>query len=206
MLSRIKLILGPFFQATKRVEGNTVEWRSYGALWEVLVSLECLIQRLEEQQIILSNDLGNRYLSVCVGWALKKLTDYVGKTTRAPVWLAFLVLHPSFKWANLDTLDNIERIVQFMGHHVWEFRHYGLVPIKTKFPLLKKLRTQTYTILSTKKMTSFKGLHIPRQHMDKILSWKISIWDISPKLLKKTLETLSSSGVIISLLILISHE
>lgn len=69
------------------MEGNAVE-ETHGALWEVVVSLECLIQRLEEQQVILSNNLGNRYLSVCVRLALKKLTDYVGKTAWAPVWLA----------------------------------------------------------------------------------------------------------------------
>lgn len=97
------------------MEGNAVE-STHGALWKVVVSLECLIQQLEKQQVLLSNDLGNRDLSVCVGLALKKLTDHVGKTARAPVWLASLVLHPSIKWANID--GNIERNVHSMRHHV----------------------------------------------------------------------------------------
>lgn len=78
MLVRIKSILGLFFQATKQIERNVVE-KIHDALWEVIVTFECLIQWLTKQHIILNNDLRNCYLSICVKLGLKKLTDYVEK-------------------------------------------------------------------------------------------------------------------------------
>ena len=99
-------------------------------------------------------------------------------------WLHWYYIH-SLSGQILIYFGNIERDVHSIRHHVWEFRNYGLVPIQTKFPLLKKLRTQIYTILSTKTKTSFESLHIHRQHMDEMLRWRIFIWDTSPKILKK---------------------
>lgn len=54
--------------------------------------------------IRLEHDFGTRRLKICVGLALEKLLEYVGKTSRSPVWLAALVLHPKFKWQNIDQL------------------------------------------------------------------------------------------------------
>lgn len=45
MLTKIRSILKPFYEVTKRLEGNAVEG-SHGALWEVVVGLKCLIQSL----------------------------------------------------------------------------------------------------------------------------------------------------------------
>lgn len=78
------------------MEVNAVE-ETYSGLWEVIVSLQYLISRLEEQQVISSNDLGNCYLSVCVGLGLKKLSDYIRKMAQALLCLALLVLHLFFK-------------------------------------------------------------------------------------------------------------
>lgn len=54
--------------------------------------------------IRLEHDVGTSRLKICVGLALEKLLEYVGKTSRSPVWLAALVLHPKFKWQNIDQL------------------------------------------------------------------------------------------------------
>lgn len=89
MLVRIKSILGPFFQATKRMEGNAVEG-THGALWEVVVSLECLIQRLEEQQVILSNDLGKPLLE-CVCWiGIEEIDRLCGKNGTGTCMVGFI--------------------------------------------------------------------------------------------------------------------
>lgn len=104
MLTKIKPILRPFYEVTKRLEGNTVEG-SHGALWEVVVGLECLIQSLEEWKLRLTNDhVRTHQLNVCVRLAMGKLMEYVGKKARSPVWLAALVLHPKYKWKNLGKL------------------------------------------------------------------------------------------------------
>lgn len=73
------------------MEGNVIERESpYGALWEVVVNLECLVQGLQEWMIRLEHDIGTRHLKICIGLALEKLLEYVGKTSQSPVWLAAL--------------------------------------------------------------------------------------------------------------------
>lgn len=85
MLTKIKSILKPFYEVTKRLEGIAVQG-SYGALWEVVVGLECLIESLEEWKLRLTSDnVSTRQLNICVGLAMDKLMEYVGKTTRLPV-------------------------------------------------------------------------------------------------------------------------
>ncbi len=44
-LIKIKSILKPFYVTTKHLEGNATK-RSHGALWEVVIRLECLIQSI----------------------------------------------------------------------------------------------------------------------------------------------------------------
>lgn len=104
MLAKIKSILKPFYEVIKRLKGDAGEG-SHGALWEVVVGLECLIQSLEEWKLRLTNDdVSTHQLNICVGLAMGKLMEYVGKTARSPVWLAALVLHPKYKWKNLRQL------------------------------------------------------------------------------------------------------
>lgn len=54
--------------------------------------------------MILNNNLENSYLNIYVRLVLKKLTDDVWKIAQVPIWLASLVLHLFFKWANIDSL------------------------------------------------------------------------------------------------------
>lgn len=78
MLIKIKTILKPFYEVTKRLEGNATEG-SNRALWEVVVGLECLIECLEKWKIRLEDDMGTRHLYVCADLAFNKLIEYVRK-------------------------------------------------------------------------------------------------------------------------------
>lgn len=57
MLVKIKAVLKPLFISTKRMEGNATEGL-HGALWEVVVNLERLVQGLQEWMIRLEHDVG----------------------------------------------------------------------------------------------------------------------------------------------------
>ncbi len=48
ILVKIKSILKPFFITTKHLEGNAIDG-NHGALWEVVLGIECLIQSLGDQ-------------------------------------------------------------------------------------------------------------------------------------------------------------
>ena len=103
ILVKIKSILKPFFITTKHLERNAIDG-SHGALWEVVLGIECLIQYLEDQHTRLKNDIGTVHLTTSVALALDKLEDYLGKTNRSAVWLAAIVLHPKHKWFSITTL------------------------------------------------------------------------------------------------------
>lgn len=59
------------------MEGNVIE-SSYGALWEVVVNLECLVQGLQEWMIRLEHDIGTHHLKICIGLALEKAIRICG--------------------------------------------------------------------------------------------------------------------------------
>lgn len=204
MLVRIKSILGPFFQATKRMEGNVVEG-THGALWEVVVSLECLIQRLEEQQVILSNDLGNRYLSVCVGLALQKLTDYVGKTERAPVWLASLVLHPSLKWANLDSLWQHREKRSLYEASRLRVQTLWIGSYQDKVPVEENSNSDIYDSINQED-DIFQGFTNTRTAYGRNLEVKDEYMRYITKDPEENVKNPLQCGGIISLIILTSHE
>ncbi len=84
ILVKIKSILKPFFITTKHLEGNAID-RSHGALWEVVLGIECLIQSLEDQHTQLKNDICTTHLTTSVALALGKREDYLGKPNRSTV-------------------------------------------------------------------------------------------------------------------------
>ena len=103
ILIKIKSILKPFIITTKHLERKAIN-RSHGALWEVLLGIEFLIQSLEDQYTRLKNDIGTIHLTTSVAFVLDKLEDYLGRTNRSAVWLAAIVLHPKHKWFFITTL------------------------------------------------------------------------------------------------------
>lgn len=133
ILTKVKSILKPFYEIPKRLGGNTVK-SLHGALWEVVLGLECLIQSLKEWKLRLTNnDVSTRQLNICVGLAIDKLMEYVGKTARSPVWLTALVLYPKYRWKNLSQLwqhvnqQSLFQASQARVKNMWQTDYRGRV-------------------------------------------------------------------------------
>ena len=100
----IKTILAAFFQTTKHLEANATTG-THGALWEVVIGMECLVLSLEEHHSRLAGDIhASAHLKTSIILALNKLEDYLGRTNRSEVWLASLVLNPKHKWDSIQAL------------------------------------------------------------------------------------------------------
>ncbi|KAK6857551.1 hypothetical protein PG995_006378 [Apiospora arundinis] len=87
--------------ATKRLEGWPQEGK-FGAVWEVLLTMEWLLKHLEEAKLQHERD-EEPYLRIgCkLGWM--KLDQYYSYTEDSPACLAALVLHPAFRWSTVES-------------------------------------------------------------------------------------------------------
>ncbi|KAK6854901.1 hypothetical protein PG995_009089 [Apiospora arundinis] len=94
-------ILKPLKIATKRLEGRPQEGK-FGAVWEVLLTMEWLLKHLEEAKLQHKRD-EEPYLRIgCkLGWM--KLDQYYSHTEDSPAYLAALVLHPAFRWSTVES-------------------------------------------------------------------------------------------------------
>lgn len=102
-------ILKPLKIATKRLEGRPEEGR-YGAVWEVLLTMEWLLKHLEESKMQHEHD-EEPYLRVGCNLGWMKLDKYYALTDDSPVYLAALVLHPAFRWPAVES--------QWADHPEW---------------------------------------------------------------------------------------
>jgi hypothetical protein len=104
-------ILKPLKIATKRLEGRPEEGMEslvlaliptdrtigkYGAIWEVLLTMEWLLKLLEESKMQHEHD-EEPYLRIGCNLGWMKLDKYYTLTEDSPVYLAALVLHPAFR-------------------------------------------------------------------------------------------------------------
>lgn len=94
-------ILKPLKIATKRLEGWPREGK-FGAIWEVLLTMEWLLKHLEESKFRRERD-EEPYLRIgCnLGWI--KLDEYYSLTDVSPAYLASLVLHPAYRWTTVES-------------------------------------------------------------------------------------------------------
>ena len=118
-ITRMKEILEPFYMLTKRTEGRA-EIGSYGALWEVLPTIEYLLGTLERKAVEYGAEIGSwkqltaktapqifkqmdvthadhKHIlqSIKHGWS--KLESYYNKLDESPVYAASIFLHPEHK-------------------------------------------------------------------------------------------------------------
>ncbi len=71
----IKTILSAFFRTTKHLEGDATTG-THGALWEIVIEMECLVQSLEEYYSRLAGDnYANAHLKTSIILALNKLKN-----------------------------------------------------------------------------------------------------------------------------------
>ena len=74
----------------------------FGAIWEVLLTMEWLLKHLEESKTQHEHDEEPHLRVGCkLGWM--KLDEYYARTDDSPVYLAALVLHPAFRWSTVES-------------------------------------------------------------------------------------------------------
>ncbi|CAE7205171.1 hypothetical protein PTTW11_09252 [Pyrenophora teres f. teres] len=95
-------LLEPFAEATRLLEGRGRHGR-HGAIWEVLVTFEWLLDQLEALKDRLKDvnyedpNAPEDHLVTHVNLAHSKLAEYYEKFDNAPVYYAATVLHPRYK-------------------------------------------------------------------------------------------------------------
>src|SRR5256885_17039773 len=73
----------------------------HGQLWEVLPTIEWLLNELENLAIRYEHDeMTNFRHNIQLGW--EKLNEYYNLTDKSPVYLAALCLHPKYKWKFIE--------------------------------------------------------------------------------------------------------
>jgi hypothetical protein len=111
-------LLEPFAEATRLLEGRGKHGR-HGAIWEVLITFEWLLDQLEAlkdrlREVDYNNpDAPEDHLVANVNLAHAKLCEYYAKFDNAPVYYAATVLHPHYKhhlealWKVPDTYNSV---------------------------------------------------------------------------------------------------
>ncbi|KAM4058389.1 transposase [Hirsutella rhossiliensis] len=94
-------ILKPLKIATKRLEGQPRQGK-FGAIWEVLLTMEWLLKHLEEAKLQHERD-EEPYLRIGCNLGWMKLDQYYALTEDSPAYLASLVLHPAFRWSTVES-------------------------------------------------------------------------------------------------------
>lgn len=95
-------LLQPFAEATRLLEGRGQHGR-YGAIWEVLITFEHLLETLESHKERLAQinyddpDAPEDHLALNINLAHTKLSTYYSKFDDAPIYYAATILHPRYK-------------------------------------------------------------------------------------------------------------
>jgi len=116
VLSHYKTLLKPFQRLTIQLQGNADKMGfegSYGAVWEVLKSMDFMFTRLQKvQDEINANEAAfPASFKAGVHWAYLKLIKYYRLTDETPIYRAAIVLHPAYKF---DYFED-----QWHGHRSW---------------------------------------------------------------------------------------
>lgn len=87
--------------------------------------LELLLHGLHHWTQKLSYDVSSQHLLSSITLAAEKLDEYLGKTSRAPAWLAALLLNPKYKWDLLTSMWTGKNVSLFEAFKK-EYRTCGL--------------------------------------------------------------------------------
>jgi hypothetical protein len=94
-LTDMELILQPFQEVTKRLEGRATEG-SFGSMWEALPAVESLIKHLDAMKKVYTMR-SHPNLAACLNLAWSKLDSYYIRLDKTPAYAASVVLHPQFR-------------------------------------------------------------------------------------------------------------
>jgi hypothetical protein len=90
-------LLEPFDTLTKEMQGNIIDDRMNGAIFDVLPAMDLLLKRLEDAKEKYTST--KSALATCVNLAWKKLDEYYTLTDKSPVYMVAVVLDPRMKMA-----------------------------------------------------------------------------------------------------------
>ena len=93
-LEQICLILRPFEQLTKRLEGNAPHGH-HGSVWEIIPTIEILLGHIEKMKAQYKD---HAFLSTCLNLSWCKLDEYYSKLDDSPVYAAALFCNPRFRF------------------------------------------------------------------------------------------------------------
>ncbi|RYP17077.1 hypothetical protein DL767_010079 [Monosporascus sp. MG133] len=71
---------------------------SYGNIWDVIPSLEFLLDRLESFKARVEDLPDSRYMAANLNLAWLKLNEYYTKLEETPIYVTALALHPAYRW------------------------------------------------------------------------------------------------------------
>ena len=92
-LTNIHSFLLAFYKVTKAIEGRSKTLKT------VLSSIDYLLKKLEARKEEFADDL---FMQAHINSSWSKLNKYYDLTDRMPVYIAAIVLVPSFKWSYFE--------------------------------------------------------------------------------------------------------
>jgi hypothetical protein len=96
----VQELIFPFWLLTIRLEGNS-PIGSHGTIWEVLLAIEVLIDRLEKASKIYT-PRKSKFINACINNAWIKLRDYYRLLDDSTVYTTSLVFNLAIKERHFD--------------------------------------------------------------------------------------------------------
>ncbi|KAL5610632.1 hypothetical protein FOBRF1_006749 [Fusarium oxysporum] len=168
-------ILKPLKIATKRLEGRPKEGK-FGAIWEVLLTMEWLLKHLEEfkAQHELDEEPHLR-IGYNLGWM--KLDRYYTLTEDSPVYLAALIPHPAFRWSTVESQwgDHPDWLVRGKAavQELWE--EYRNLPVEQETipeqPTVPRKTTDLDDFMASIRKLSTRPTPLPSATRDEYAEW-----------------------------------
>ncbi|KAG6990049.1 Zinc finger BED domain-containing protein RICESLEEPER 2 [Fusarium oxysporum f. sp. conglutinans] len=168
-------ILKPLKIATKRLEGRPKEGK-FGAIWEVLLTMEWLLKHLEEFKVQHELDEEPHLRIGCnLGW--RKLDRYYTLTEDSPVYLAALILHPAFRWSTVESqwVDHPDWLVRGKAavQELWE--EYRNLPVEQETipeqPTVPRKTTDLDDFMASIRKLSTRPARLPSATRDEYAEW-----------------------------------
>ncbi|KAI8406519.1 hypothetical protein FOFC_13989 [Fusarium oxysporum] len=160
---------------TKRLEGRPKEGK-FGAIWEVLLTMEWLLKHLEEFKVQHELDEEPHLRIGCnLGWM--KLDRYYTLTEDSPVYLAALILHPAFRWSTVESQwgDHPDWLVRGKAavQELWE--EYRNLPVEQETipeqPTVPRKTTDLDDFMASIRKLSTRPACLPSATRDEYAEW-----------------------------------
>jgi hypothetical protein len=148
----------------------------FGAIWEVLLTMEWLLKHLEEFKVQHELDEEPHLRIGCnLGWM--KLDRYYTLTEDSPVYLAALILHPAFRWSTVESQwgDHPDWLVRGKAavQELWE--EYRNLPVEQETipeqPTVPSKTTDLDDFMASIRKLSTRPAPLPSATRDEYVEW-----------------------------------